>query len=317
MIKTNYFSFRTGGLSKGCQLCVRGLKSVLFVTGVCSRHCYYCPVSDMKHQKDVVYINEWPTKRKKDILKEIQLCSSQGVGITGGDPLARLSRTIRLIKELKKNFGRKFHIHLYTPLYLVTDQSLKKLYNAGLDEIRFHPDIQNPKEWQKIDLAAPFDWAKGVEIPVIPGKARETKRLIDYIRHKVDFLNLNELEISDTNASSLVERGYRTKDRISYGVMGSEPLAKKLLAHCEQNKIRTHYCTTRLKDGVQLRNRIKRRARNAKKAFDFVTDEGMLVRGAIYSKGALPMQRLRRMFEIPMALLDLDSKRKRILTSVE
>jgi pyruvate formate-lyase activating enzyme-like uncharacterized protein len=43
-----------------------------------------------------------------------------------------------------------------------------------------------------------------------------------------------------------------------------------------------HYCTSKLKDSVQLAKRIKKRAKNIKEKFDIVTDEGMLIRGAIY-----------------------------------
>ena len=105
MKKTRYHSWKLGALPKGCRLCVQGRKSVLFVTGLCPKHCYYCPISDKKKDKDVVYINEWPTKDWKNIFKEIQLCSSKGAGITGGDPLARLGRTVSFMRMLKKKFG--------------------------------------------------------------------------------------------------------------------------------------------------------------------------------------------------------------------
>ncbi|MFA5888561.1 MAG: radical SAM protein, partial [Candidatus Nanoarchaeia archaeon] len=60
--KTPYKSYAIGELPKGCQMCVRGEKEVIFVTGVCSRQptCYFCPISDQKHGKDVIYANEMP-----------------------------------------------------------------------------------------------------------------------------------------------------------------------------------------------------------------------------------------------------------------
>ena len=154
--------------------------------------------------------------------------------ITGGDPLLRLERTIRYIKLLKNRFGKKFHIHMYVPLELVTYNNLRKLNSAGLDEIRFHPDIDNKKFWLRINDARRFKWNIGVEIPVIPKKAKETKELIDFISDKVDFLNLNELELSDTNYNRILEEGYRAKNNISYGVKGSEELAKNLLVYVQK-----------------------------------------------------------------------------------
>ncbi len=286
--KTAYYSWKIGSLSKGCQLCVKGEKLVLFITGLCSKQCLYCPISDLKKDKDVVYANEMPTRNIKNIIKEAKLCSAKGAGITGGDPLCKLWRTCFNIRSLKKAFGKKFHIHLYTPLNLVDQKKLRQLYNAGLDEIRFHPDISDDRLWKKIRLAKQFDWSVGVEIPSIPGKLQQTKKLIDFIAPNIEFLNINELEISDSNANHLVDQGFRTKDRISYGVKGSQEIALKLLKYCEKKGINVHYCTTTLKDRVQLAERIKKRAQGIAKLFDRIMVGGTLIRGAVYPEDLAP-----------------------------
>jgi len=315
-MKTKYYSYKLGSLAKGCKLCVQGRKSVLFATGLCTKHCYFCPISDKKRNKDVVYINEWPTKKKKDLLKEVQLCSSKGVGITGGDPLVKVNRCVSLIKLLKKKFGKKFHIHLYTPLNLVNEKNLKRLYKAGLDEIRFHPDFDHSFNWDMIFLAKKYSWDIGVEIPSIPGKEKEMKKLIDFIKGKVNFLNINELEISDTNVQNLVKMGFKPKDKISYGVKGSEQLALKLLKYCKGKIKNVHYCTTKLKDRVQLRKRIMLRAKNVKKDYDLVTEDGMLFRGVIFCKKPKKvMKDLMKEYDIPKNLIEFDKKKNRILTA--
>ena len=286
MEKTPYFSWKLGPLPKGCQLCVQGKKLVLFITGLCPRKCFYCPISDKKSQKDVIYANEWPIKENEleTIFKEAELCGAKGAGITGGDPLVKLERTVTLIKNFKQRFGQHFHIHLYTSLNLITEETLKHLYYSGLDEIRVHPDLDDRTLWPKISLLKKFSWDVGVEIPLIPTKEMETKKLIDLIQDKVDFLNINELEISDTNANHLVEKHFLPKDSMSYGVKGSGELGIELLNYVEKNypQFNVQYCTTTLKDRVQLAERIKRRAKNIKEIFDIVTEEGMLKRGAIY-----------------------------------
>lgn len=315
-MKTKYYSYKLGNLAKGCKLCVQGKKSVLFATGLCARHCYFCPISDKKRNRDVTYINEWPTRKEKDIVKEVKLCSSKGAGITGGDPLVKVDRCVSFIRFLKKSFGKKFHVHLYTSLNLVNEKSLERLYKAGLDEIRFHPDLDHDINWGRIVLAKKYSWDVGAEIPSIPGKEKETKKLIDFIKGKVDFLNINELEISDTNAQSLVEMGFRPKDRISYGVKGSEELALKLLKYCKGKIRNVHYCTTKLKDRVQLRKRIMLRAKNVKKDYDLVTNDGMLYRGAIFCKNPRRvMKELMKNYDIPKSLIEFDKKKNRILTA--
>ena len=62
-----------------------------------------------------------------------------------------------VLRKLKKQFGKKFHTHLYTSLDLINDKTLEKLYKAGLDEIRFHLDLDNNKLWNKIKLAKKYN----------------------------------------------------------------------------------------------------------------------------------------------------------------
>ncbi|MFC1697913.1 radical SAM protein [Nanoarchaeota archaeon] len=322
MEKTKFYSYKTNkhALPKGCQLCVKGQKLVLFITGLCPRHCIYCPISDKKYKKDITYANEWPTNDIKEIIKEAELCDAKGAGITGGDPLCTIDRTIKFIKALKKQFGKKFHIHLYTSLDLITKSTLDKLEKAGLDELRIHPNIDNDKLWDKINLIKGYKFDLGIEIPAIPKKKRQIKSLIKHFAPHIKFINLNELEVADNKVNKLLKLGYRTKSKLSYAVKGSEELAKELLKFIEKNhpKLKVHYCTAKLKDKVQMAERIKRRAKNIAQPFDLITDEGTLYRGAIYAKKQmLPtiVKCLSKTFEIPKKLIVIDEneKQERIL----
>jgi len=314
--KTNYYSYKVGNLAKGCQYCVKGSKLVLFVTGLCPRNCYYCPISDKKYKNDIVYADEWQTDKIDEIIQEAKLIDAEGAGITGGDPLCKMDRTIEYIKALKKYFGKKFHIHLYTSFDLVDEEKLKKLFEAGLDEIRFHADIEDNKLWDKIDLVKKFNWDIGVEIPVIPDKIEETKKLIDFFQDKIRFFNLNELEFADNKFSKLGDMGFEAKDRLSYGVKGSQDDALKILDYAEKKypNINVHYCTAKLKDSIQMANRIKRRAKNAAKDYDEISKEGLLFRGAVYSDNLEHIKDiLVKKYHLKSNLFDIDEKRKRVL----
>lgn len=352
MEKTKYYSWKNNALAKGCMQCVLGRKLVVFVTGICLRNCFYCPLSEQKKNRDVIFANERQLKDEDDtiaLIEEAKACKSKGAGFTGGDPLARTERTCRYIKLLKKEFGKSFHIHLYAIMETLSTKNLKMLEDAGLDELRLHPDFTTDKNWRNVELLLDkgrrkYGFDLGVEIPCIPGYEDITMGMIDYFIDKIDFLNLNELEISDTNSCELIDRHFVTKDRTSYGVKGSEELALKLLKYCQEkySDKNVHYCTCKLKDGVQLRERLKLRAENTKKIFDIVTEDGTFIRGVIYLHNLkpsfgyktiilniLPVERIRLLkelhdvrkslineFGIPSNMLSVDEQKFRIITNV-
>ena len=294
--KTQWHSWKVGELSKGCKLCVKGRKTVLFATGLCSKKtmCYYCPIADTRSGKDVAYANETKIDSAIGLIEEIRICSSEGIGITGGDPLMKINKTIEFINSVKKEFGKGFHVHLYCPMELVSDERLKKLNDAGLDEIRFHLDIENKDMWHKLELAKFFRWKIGVEIPVIPGNEKKYAELIEFVKGKVDFLNMNELEMSDSEVCKISERGFEAKSEFSYAVNGSEDSALSLLKNC--NGINVHYCTVKLKDDVQIVNRLRNRLKNIRRQFDEVEDYH-LIRGAVYTRELKPGFGYRKVLE--------------------
>ena len=341
--KTKYYSYKTGKLAKGCKLCVKGRKSVLFVTGLCPRNCFFCPISDEKKNNDVIYINELKIGQLdiKSLIKEIKDSSSKGVGITGGDPLTKIARTEGFIKLLKEKLGKKFHIHLYTSFNLATRENMKKLHSAGLDEIRFHPDLETGILWNNIVNAKEFNWLVGIEVPVIPDKEKELMKLLEYFKDKVDFFNLNELEMSDNKNVDRFKKNYKLSKDESYAIEGSMDLGMKLLDYCKKYKLNCHLCSVKLKDKVQLSKRIKLRSKKAKLNIDKITSEGLLKRGVIYSR-MIPginyemeifglsksdsekeikeiknlKKRLIKIFNIPESKLHIDSKKLRLITSV-
>ncbi len=290
---TPYHSWSTGTLPKGCQLCVQGKKLVLFVTGQCTQRCWYCPVAEQKFGEDVAYANEWRIQDPKnpiELIEEAELTNAKGAGITGGDPLTNIERSCTYIYKLKEKYGKEFHIHLYTPLRLVTTEKLTKLNDAGLDEIRFHLDLDDKSLWNRLNLAKAFTWDIGIEIPAIPGREETIKEIIDFAVDKVDFINLNELERSDTATAhyKLDEKRYTSKNKISYGVTGSESMTTTILNHARTRNLQAHFCTAKLKDKVQLLQRMLRRADHISYSFDEKTKDGTLIRGCAYLPNLTP-----------------------------
>jgi len=297
-------------------LCQKGAKLVLLVTGRCGAGCYYCPLSAEKAESDVVFADEMRVRSSSDALKEARLIDALGTGITGGDPLRVPRRTLGYIRLLKRTFGPEHHIHLYTAGRF-GPECVGHLARAGLDELRFHPP---PASWPRLERtgvarllveAKKSGMAAGAEVPAIPGKERELARLAASLdKLGADFLNLNELEYSETNFPALNRRGFRIRDDVSSGVLGSERAARHVLQDWD-GAMAVHYCSSSFKDAVQLRRRIMRRARNVARPYQLITSDGTLLTGIIEG-GPGPLAGLRRRLDIPSRLSAYNRRKRRL-----
>ena len=286
---------------------------VLLVTGQCRMSCYYCPLSEKKKGKDLIFANERLVLSDSDIVDEAKSIAAEGSGITGGDPLDVMDRTLHYIELLKTEFGPEHHIHLYTST--IDGKKFHALVNAGLDELRIHPQVET---WEHLDEEGIKEAVEGLgipigfEVPSIPGEEKGLTWLIDFAdRIGLDFVNLNELEFSETNADALRTNGFEVVDDVSSAVRGSAPLARKLVK--QERRIPVHFCSSSFKDAVQLRNRIKRRARRVANRYDLVTDEGMLIKGIIENIDPEAVAaRLRSDYDVPQTMMGIDIKKKRL-----
>ncbi len=278
-----------GKISKGCRQCAMGRKMVLFITGECDFNCFYCPISKKRGNKDDIYVNERLITDDENgisiMIEEARLTNALGTGITGGDPIKVLLRTVKYIKILKCEFGKSHHIHLYTAT-AVTEEQIKLLDDAGLDELRLQI-LQ--KFWDNFDKSGyknsilalqKSKITPAVEIPLFPDKKNELKKLILALdKIKLPFINLNELEISETNSDELEERSYFCRKDSLVGVVGSRELGIEMLKL--PVKMGINVCTAKYKDSIQLRNRLLNRAENVARNFELITEDGTIMRGII------------------------------------
>ncbi len=275
----------------------------------------------------MIYANELRVKFLDEIIEEAKAISAKGTGITGGDPMLRPDLTIQAIELLKTEFGSKHHIHLYTAGKFDI-KHISNLANAGLDEIRFHPPMAT---WRKLtkNLANIMNEALdtgmlvGSEIPALPGY----KDTIIGFAHTLDsmgvhFLNLNELEFSESNWGKLNAHGYVQRNELANTVKCSEELALEILNELSKDpelKLNIHYCSARFKDRQQLTNRIRRRAKNVKQLHYVVTEDGTFIIGIIEPVKAGHLgdlvdvqNRLHEKFKVPQKLMKLDEKLHRL-----
>lgn len=286
---------------------------VLLVTGRCGESCYYCPLSEAKKGKDVVYANELLVSGDEDVIKEAEAIGARGTGITGGDPLLVMDRTVRYIRLLKERFGPGHHIHLYTAT--VDRERFLRLQEAGLDELRIHPPIELWGDLKKLGIAKAvkgLDMQVGFEVPAVPG---ELEGLLAICRHAaelgLDFVNLNELEVSETNCQALLGRGFHVRSDVSSAMQGSMETAWQVMEEAG-DMVPVHFCSSSFKDQVQLRERLKRRAKRVARPMDLITSEGMVLLGVIETDDLDKAVRSLEEQEVPPELYELDEKRKRL-----
>ncbi|HKL27980.1 MAG TPA: radical SAM protein [Natrialbaceae archaeon] len=269
-------------ISKGCEQCAKGGKMVLFVYGYCDqRDCFYCPLGDNRKNVTDVYANERKVESDADVLEEAHRMDALGSSITGGEPQEAMDRTTHYIELLKEEFGEDHHIHLYTGI-TGGRENMRRLAEAGLDEIRFHPPLEewgdlHGTEWEDIlYIAREEGITPAFEIPGI----RPEKEFLEFIDEgAAEFCNVNEFEMSQGNFRRMQAEGFELREGHMSAVDDTrEAILKEMGEHPK-----VYFCTSVFKDAAQHRRRLKRVARNVRRPFDEVTDDGTLVYGKTYA----------------------------------
>jgi hypothetical protein len=271
-------------ISEGCEQCAKGGKMVLFVYGYCDqRDCFYCPLGENRKNVTDVYANERKVESDEDVLTEADRMDALGTSITGGEPQEAMDRTCHYLELLKEEFGEDHHTHLYTGI-TGGRENMRRLSEAGLDEIRFHPPLElwgdmHGTEWEDIlYIAREEGLTPAFEIPGI----RAEEEFLEFLDEgAADFCNVNEFEMSDGNFRRMQEEGFELKDDHMSAVEGSHDPLEVMGDH-----EKVYFCTSVFKDAAQHRRRLKRMARNVRREFDDVTDDGTLVYGKTYADPA-------------------------------
>ncbi|THE65417.1 radical SAM protein [Salinadaptatus halalkaliphilus] len=265
-------------ISKGCEQCAKGGKMVLFVYGYCDqRDCFYCPLGENRKNVTDVYANERLVEDDDDVITEAKRMDALGTSITGGEPQEALGRTCHYLELLTEEFGEDHHTHLYTGIP-GGRENMRRLSEAGLDEIRFHPPLEqwgdlHGTEWEEIlYIAREEGLTPAFEIPGI----RPEPEFLEFLDEgAADFCNVNEFEMSDGNYRRMQEAGFELKEDHMSAVDGSRDEILEVMGDHEK----VYFCTSVFKDAAQHRRRLKRMARTIRRKFDEVTDDGTLVYG--------------------------------------
>lgn len=279
-----------------------------------------------------MFANERPCTTFDEVVEEAKAMQASGTGITGGDPMMDLERTLQACRTLKAEFGPSHHIHMYTSLPFNVEHA-SELAQAGLDEIRFHLlDLKLEKYIPAMQACTDAGIFVGVELPAEPDQSDRLYELLEELRNApIAFLNLNELEITTGNQSNMELRGFNLSAEITAGAAGSAELASGLKQRVaaaavgekdpHDGKLRSHYgyhlkfCTSSYKDAGQLRARFRRRGQATLRPFEHLTEDDTIQFGFL----ACPpehadddMAEIAEMLDIEGSWLNYNARQERI-----
>jgi len=295
-----------GDLPEGCRRCLLGGRMCLTLGEECPKACFYCSSGGKGNR---VHADEFTVRSDDELLRLVRMGSPDAVCLTGGEPTLYLDRAMHYARLLRESCGPDFHIQFFTANADFSLDGMKKVREAGVDEIRCH--LLTDREMPLVERALELDWTVAVEIPCIPGLGTTEKIVEGAIRAGVAFVNLHELIYQQAEAFQkvAVKRGYEPGEIVQRKIpsmpgglpappgdfvarlgttlaptLGSRELAEKLMKRANDDpncRTAVHLCTVASKFLTQVPNQMARRARALARPFEDVSPDGTLVSAVI------------------------------------
>lgn len=278
-INVSFFGnkIHSGKLSPGCMICGQGGWSCMFINGLCSRNCFYCP-QDRTMTKEREPDSEGIAFSLRGYMAYIKKFAVKGVAFSGGETFLVFDRLVEYIRAIKGKSKKSFYVWLYTNGDFIDKEKLTVLNKLGVDEIRINISA-NKYDLQCVKLATAYFHTVTVEIPVIPEDFNSVKRLLPKMEKiGVQYLNLHQLLATKFNYENYIKRNYTFLHYPRVLVYESELMALDILKFAVDNGIRLpiNYCSSLYKDHFQNRGLQLRIGRVIKESYEELTSGGYI-----------------------------------------
>jgi pyruvate formate-lyase activating enzyme-like uncharacterized protein len=258
----------TRRLPPGCRGCLGGKGTNAFVTGKCTRDCFFC--FNQKPRKDELVVHGIRLAEPEEAPEIVRRYGLRSVGVSGGEPTLRPERLLRLVRALR-TLPFRVRIDLYTNGDRLSDELLSQLKDAGLDALRFNL-VAREFDTEPLERAMRWFDETAVEVPVVPERLPEMRDMVLRLDALgVPFLNIHELFACRENSARVAEQGYGseggTGDALQWEpVAAGDEAALSLLLFALQNAARlsVYYCSCRTQEDISQRG-IRRRIRLAER----------------------------------------------------
>jgi uncharacterized protein len=194
-----------GKFPQGCRSCLLGTGlSAVRKTNKCNLHCKFCYDYGVLDQIPPIGEGMWEIGGTKFYERDLALLLSvqphpTGISYVYLEPFMEITQYYGVIRKFR---DAGVHQHLYTNGTLATEENLRALGEAGLDELRFNLGASNCADGviEAIRIAKRFIPQVGIETPMTPefyGEFQKKKEQI--LSTGLDFINCAELHLNLNN----------------------------------------------------------------------------------------------------------------------
>jgi hypothetical protein len=257
-------------------LCGEGEWSCLFITGKCNANCFYCPANQQTDGIPSTQLTSF--NNVDDYIQYLDFFGFKGASLSGGEPLLFFERTLDYVQNIKKYFGDKIYLWIYTNGILGSEEIYRKLANAGIDEVRFDIGATN-YDLKYLKKATNIIPTITVEIPAVPEEFNKLKKVIpELISIGVSNLNLHQLRLTNYNAPKLLKRNYTYLHGEQATVLESELTALKIIEYVADTNLNigVNYCAFNFKNRFQKAGFRKKIASKFVEPHEQITENGFL-----------------------------------------
>lgn len=250
-----YYVGKEEDFPRGCRSCLMGtgLSSVR-KTNKCNIQCKFCYNYGELDQIPPVGEGMWEIGGTKFYEKDIELLLSiqekpTGISYVYLEPFLEIEKYYSIIKKFSK---ANVHQHLYTNGLLATEENLKALGEAGLNELRFNLGASNcnKKVIENIKIAKKYIKYVGIETPMTPEFLEGfLKNKEEILSTGLDFINCAELHLNPNNIDNY-EGELMYASRLGYiSPMWSREITMKLMKMAVEENwgIVVHDCSNHTK----------------------------------------------------------------------
>lgn len=248
--------------SDGCRSCLLGTGlSAVRKTNKCNLECRFC--YNYGHLDNTPPIGDrmWEIGGTKYYEKDLDLLLSihkkpTGIAYVYLEPFVEIEKYYSFIKKFS---DAKIHQHMYTNGTLASEETLKALGEAGLNEIRFNLGATDCDDYviEMIGIAKKYIKSVGIETPMTPEFFEtffEKKQAI--LDTKLDFINCAELHLNENNIFNYFDENMYISRRGYISPIWSRELTLKFMkiADDENWDIVVHDCSnyTKFARGMNL-----------------------------------------------------------------